>query len=183
MSEKNVDESRKKGFGSKKWLALGIGLLVLIIAVCSLLTRKSGPQEGTVVIKTGAETLGSFTVADLRKLPALEKRVVVRTNCGTGDENICEYNFTGTPLLGVLNNIDPGLTRKYKKVITKGSDYYSQVLEMSEIMQDDNVYIVYADSGQPLQTKAGGEGSLQAVVCNDTSGQRFTKWLVSLELQ
>jgi len=190
MPENNADESKVKGISNKKWLALGVGLLVLIIAVCSYLTRESGPQEGTVVIKAGADTLGSFTVADLRKLPAVEKKVVVQSNCGNNcgnssdsGENIIEYDFTGTPLLTVLNSIDPGLAQKHKKIITRGVDYYSQVLEMSEVLQPDNVYIVYADNGKSLPTKAGGEGSLQAVVCGDKSGQRFTNWLVSLELQ
>ncbi|TEB08009.1 Oxidoreductase molybdopterin binding domain protein [Pelotomaculum schinkii] len=196
MTENNVDESKDRAINSKRWPALGIGLLVLIIAVCLFVSRgKSGPQEGTVVIKAGAATLGSFTVADLRKLPAVEKKVVVQSNCsnncgnnsgnnsGNSGENSSEHEFTGTPLLGVLNSIDPGLTQKHKKIITRGVDYYSQVLEMSEVLQPDNVYIVYADNGKSLQTKAGGEGSLQVIVCNDISGQRFTKWLVSLELQ
>ncbi len=191
MAENNVDESKVKFLNSKKWLVLGIGLLVLVTAACSFLIRKSGPQEGTVVIKAGAATLGSFTIADLRKLPAVEKSVVVQPVCGnncsnnggdSGDSG-SEHYFTGTSLLGVLNSIDPDLTKKYKKIITRGIDYYSQVLEMPEVLQPDNVYIVYADCGKPLPTKAGGEGSLQAIICDDKSGQRFTKWLVSLELQ
>ncbi len=191
MAEKNVDANEVKGISTKKWLVLGIGLLVLIIAVTSFLTHKSGPQEGTVVIKAGAATLGSFTIADLRKLPAVEKSVVVQPVCsndcsnngGNSGDSGSEHYFTGTSLLGVLDSIDPDLTKKYKRVITRGIDYYSQVLEMPEVLQPDNVYIVYADFGKPLQTKAGGEGSLQAIICDDKSGQRFTKWLVSLELQ
>jgi len=197
VAENNVINERKvTNNRSQMWLIIGIVLLVLIIALCLFFSQKNDPQEGTVVIKAGAETLGSFKIADLRKLPAVDKKILVQTNCSNNCNNSggkssnnnsgnngIEHKFTGTPLLGVLNSIDPELTQKYKKIITRGADYYSQVLEMSEVMKPDNVYIVYADYGKPLQTKTGGEGSLQAIICSDKSGQRFTKWLVSLELQ
>ena len=141
------------------------------------------------MIKAGDTILGSFTAAELQKLPAVEKRLVITPNCGgdcsssSSDGEVSEHNYTGTPLLGVLNSIDPGLTHKYQKIITRGIDYYSQVMEMSEIEQADNIFIVYSDNGQPLKTKAGGDGSLSLVVCSDQTGQRFTNWLVGLELQ
>lgn len=178
------------GNKSRKWLAWGIVLLVLIVSVSWYFSRdKGGLKEGTVVIKAGETKLGSFTVADLWKLPAVEKKMVITSNCGvckTSEDDSAEsseHNYTGTSLLEALNSIDPGLTQKYKKVITRGVDYYSQVLEMSEVQKPDNVYIVYSDNGQPLKTKAGGDGSLMLVVGSDQSGQRSTKWLVSLELQ
>ncbi|ACV64209.1 hypothetical protein Dtox_3490 [Desulfofarcimen acetoxidans DSM 771] len=177
-----------KGFNSTKWLIGGIMLLVLAVVGFSLLNHFSSvQQEGRLVIKAGDGTLGSFTVADLQKLPAVEKKMVVQTNCSSScsnnSANSSEHDYTGTLLLGVLDGIDPGLTRKYTKIIARGVDYYSQVLDMSEVMQPDNVYIVYADHGKPLITQAGGEGSMQLIICNDKTGQRFTKWLVSLELQ
>jgi hypothetical protein len=191
MEEKNNSTRNKTGNSAHKWMVAGIVLLVLIIAVTWYLSsNKGGMQEGTVVIKAGDTILGSFTAAELQKFPAAEKRLVIIPGCGgdckssgSDDEASQEHNYTGTPLLEVLNSIDPGLTQKYKKVITRGIDYYSQVMEMSEIEQADNVYIVYSDNGQPLKTKAGGDGSLSLVVCSDQSGQRFTEWLVSLELQ
>ncbi len=196
MVENNeLNERKTNNRKSQLWLVIGISLLVLIIALCIFLSRENGPQEGMVVIKAGDETLGSFSIDDLRELPAVEKKMKLKTNCsfncnnnGSNDssnseDNIIEHEFTGTPLLDVLNSIDPELPHKYKKIITRGADYYSQVLEMSEVIKPDNVYIVYADYGKPLQTQTGEEGSLQAVICNDQSEQRFTKWLISLELQ
>lgn len=189
MGETSVDLN--KGNNSKKWLVWGVIILVLIIAVSWYFSRdKGGLKEGTVVIKAGDAILGTFKVADLKKLPAVEKKMVITANCssdcksasGDGGNNN-EHNYTGTSLLAVLNSIDPGLTQKYKKVITRGIDYYSQVMEMSEVQQPDNVCIVYSDYGQPLKAKAGGNGSLSLVVCSDQSGLRFTNWLVSLELQ
>jgi DMSO/TMAO reductase YedYZ molybdopterin-dependent catalytic subunit len=186
-----IDPKMNKGNKSRKLLTWGIIILVLIIAVSWYFSRdKNGLKEGMVVIKAGDTVLGSFTAADLQKFPAVEKKMVITTNCSgscgnkkSDGSNISKHVYTGASLLEVLDSIDPALTKKHKKVITRGIDYYSQVMEMSEVLQPDNIYLVYRDHGQPLKTKQGKEGSLQLVVYNDKSGQRFTKWLVSLELQ
>lgn len=188
--DKNSPAKEKKSI-SNKWLAGGIILLILIAAVSWYFSRDRGElQEGSVVIKAGDTILGRFTIADLQKLPAVEKKMVISFTCGSDcagrggkEQNSSEHNYTGTSLKGVLNSIDPGLTRKYNKVITRGSDYYSQVIEMAEVQEADNVYIVYRDNGQLLKTKTGEEGSLLLLVGDDQSGQYFTNWLVSLELQ
>ncbi|MFA5383352.1 MAG: molybdopterin-dependent oxidoreductase [Eubacteriales bacterium] len=187
MGETSVDAKK----ASKKWLVWGVIALVLIIAVSWYLSLdKGGLKEGTVVIKEGDVILGSFTVADLKKLPVAEKKMTITRNCSSscssknsGGGNQSKHDYTGTPLSAVLNSINPDLTQKYKKVITRGIDYYSQVMEMSEVQQPDNIYIAYSDYYKPLKTKAGEEGSLSLIVCSDKSGQRFTNWLVSLELQ
>jgi DMSO/TMAO reductase YedYZ molybdopterin-dependent catalytic subunit len=170
---------RDRGLHPGKMLISGIGLLVVIIAVLSFLNRgQTGLQEGTVVVTAGGATLGSFAIDDLRKLPAVEKKMRINSTRGDTDNE-----FTCTPLLGVLNSIDPSLTRKYERIVTRGADNYTSGVYMSEVLQPDNVYIAYADHGKPLQTRTGEDGSLRIIVCNDQYGQRFTMWLVSLELQ
>ncbi len=190
MDETKVDGS--KGIKTPIWFVLGVVLLGLVVVVFLFLNYYNrGPQEGTLVITAGDTTLGSFTIADLQKLPVIEKKMVVQSNCdgscgnnpGNNSAESSEHEFTGTSLLSILNSIDPGLTQKYNKVITRGVDYYSQVLEMSEVLKPDNVFIAYADYGKPLKTKAGGEGSLQLIMGSDKTGQHITNWLVSLELQ
>lgn len=170
---------RDRGLHSGKMLVWVIGLLVLIIAVLLLLNRsQTGLREGTVVVTAGGAALGSFTIDDLRKLPAVEKKIKINSTKGDTDNE-----FTCTPLLAVLNSIDPSLTRKYGRIVTRGADNYTSGVYMSEVLQPDNVYIAYADRGKPLQTRTGEDGSLRIIVCNDQFGQRFTMWLVSLELQ
>jgi DMSO/TMAO reductase YedYZ molybdopterin-dependent catalytic subunit len=177
MAETNPE--KKMFFNSKTILALGIVLLVVVVVVFSFLNRdETGLQEGTVVIKAGGATLGSFTLADLRQLPEVEKKMNIHSSQGN-----TEHEFTCVPLLAVLNSIDPELTQRYEKILTKGVDNYTSGFNMSEVLQPDNIYIAYADYGKPLKTKTGGDGSMRVIICNDDYGQRFTMWLVSLELQ
>lgn len=162
-----------------KLLVAGMVLLLLLVALSVVLNMdRDGLKEGTVVVKTADNTLSSFTLDDLQKLPATEKKITVHSARGNS-----EHSFTCTPLALLLGSINPALTQNYSKVIARGIDGYSAVVSMSEILQPDNVYLVYADYGQPLKTKTGGEGSMQMIVSADEFGQRFTCWLVSLELQ
>lgn len=173
-----VNPEGKRLFNSKTILALGIVLLVVAVAVFSFLNRdETGLREGTVVVKAGDSILGSFTVADLLQLPAVEKKMTIRSSQGN-----TENEFTCAPMLAVLNSIDPELTQRYRKIITRGADNYTSGLNMSEVLQPDNVYIAYADYGKPLKIKTGGDGSMRIIICNDEYGQRLARWLVSLEL-
>ena len=76
MAETNPE--KKLFFNSKTILALGFVLLVVVVTVFSFLNRnETALQEGTVVIKAGGTTVGSFTLADIRQLPAVEKKMTI----------------------------------------------------------------------------------------------------------
>lgn len=174
-----VSVKKSKFLNPNKILILGIVLLTFTVAVFSFFNRdQTGLKEGTVVIKAGDTILGSFTIVDIQKLPVVEKKMTIHSTKGD-----TENEFTCAPLLAVLNSIDPALTQKYKKIITRGVDNYTSGLDMSEVLQPDNVYIAYADHGKPLKTRTGEDGSMCIIICNDEYGQRQTTWLVSLELQ
>ncbi|MDD4237288.1 MAG: hypothetical protein PHT62_01845 [Desulfotomaculaceae bacterium] len=163
----------------KKALYIVIALLVIIVAVFAFLNRENGDlQEDQILIKSGDTVLGVLTVADLQKLPAAQKKMVVQSTSG-----MTKHEFTGALLLDALNSIDPGLSQNYTRIITRGIDSYTSGVEMSEVLRPNNVFIVYADYGKPLKTKTGGEGAMQIIIYQDEFGQRFTNFLTSLELQ
>ncbi len=168
-----------KAVDQKKILCAVIALLAIIIAVFAFLNRSNEDlQEDRILIKSGDTVLGVLTVAELQKLPAVQKKMVVQSTGG-----LTKHEFTGAPLLAALNSIDPGLSRDYSRIITKGIDNYTSGVEMSEVLRPNNVFIVYADYGKPLKTKTGGEGAMQIIIYQDEFGQRFTNFLTSLELQ
>ncbi|MFZ3130554.1 MAG: hypothetical protein WA125_05480 [Desulfosporosinus sp.] len=119
-----------------------------------------------------------LTLDNLRKFPAVRKTMTIHTSRGKE-----EHEYTLTPLSEVLNGLDPKLTQEYARIVTKGIDNYVSGVNMAEVLEPDNVYIAYLDHGQLLKTRNGQDGSLQIVICADPNGQRFTKFLVSMDLQ
>ncbi|MEN6390027.1 MAG: hypothetical protein ABFD04_06385 [Syntrophomonas sp.] len=164
---------------SRKLLIGGILALLLVAAVFSLLNRsRDNLQEGQLLIRVGDTRLALLTIADLEKLPAVEKKMVINSSRGKS-----EHKFTCTELATILRSIDPQLTVDYSRLTTRGIDNYTSGLEMSEVLQPDNVYVAYADGGRPLENKSGKEGGLRVIIMEDEFGQRFTNYLVSIELE
>lgn len=171
------EKSRKNK--SKKILMGAILLLTVLVAVFSFLNRSPDQlQEGQLLIKAGGQRLAVVTLADLRQLPAAEKKMIVKSSRGSS-----EHRFTCIELAQVLHHIDPGLSSQYTLITTRGIDNYTSGLKMSEVLQPDNVFIAYADGGKPLKTKTGREGSMRIIIAGDEFGQRFTNYLVSIELE
>ena len=54
---------------------------------------------------------------------------------------------------------------------------------MEEVLEKNNVYLVYADNGAPLKSKTGTEGTMRIVILDDLYGQRFTNYLVEIQLE
>lgn len=156
-------------------------ILVLVIGISILgylNSRGEKLPEGRIRIKAGSEVIGEITVDEISKLPAVNKKMVIDSTSG-----LTKHNFTCTPLLGVFNQIDPEIATRYKRVITRGVDNYTSGLDMEEVMEKNNVYLVYADNGEPLQSKNGDAGTMRIVILNDPFGQRFTNYLVEIELE
>ena len=54
---------------------------------------------------------------------------------------------------------------------------------MEEVLQKNNVLLVYEDNGMPLKSKSGDKATMRIVIANDMYGQRFTNYLVEIQLE
>ncbi|MGI5859223.1 MAG: molybdopterin-dependent oxidoreductase [Tepidanaerobacteraceae bacterium] len=163
------------------------GNTVVIIIVCLAVTvgilaylNSQGEKlnEGEIRIKAGDKVLGTVTIDDARQLPAVKKKLAINSTKG-----ITKHQFTCTPLSEVFKKIDPEICSSYNKVITIGVDNYTSFIRMDEVMEKNNVYLVYEDNGKPLKTKMGKEGSMRVIILDDVFGQRFTNFLVEMRLE
>jgi hypothetical protein len=153
-------------------LALAVGILAYL--------NSNGEKlnEGEIRIKAGDKVLGTVTMDDARQLPAVKKKLAINSTSG-----ITKHQFTCTPLSEVFKKIDPDICNSYEKVITIGVDNYTSFIRMDEVLEKNNVYLVYEDNGKPLKTKMGKEGSMRVIILNDEFGQRFTNFLVEMRLE
>ena len=170
-----VSKTKKSG------KTVGIIIVCLVLAVGILAKLNSGGErlnEGEIRIKAGDNVLGIMTIDDARRLPAVEKKIAINSTQG-----ITKHVFTCTPLSEVFNMIDPYIVNSYEKVITIGVDNYTSFIRMDEVLEKNNVFLVYADNGKPLRSKTGNEGSMRVIILNDQFGQRFTNFLVEMRLE
>lgn len=153
--------------------------LVVVIMVFACLNRHHEEfAEGKIVLKAGNEIIGEIMLEDVKRLPAVEKKLVIDST-----EGFSRHNFTCTELREVFNYIDPQIVNRYKRVITRGVDNYVSGVNMEEVQEENNVYLVYADNGEPLVGHGGETGTMRIVILNDLYGQRFTNYLVAMELE
>ncbi len=156
-----------------------MAILAVIIGTFAYLNAKGGIiEEGKIKLRAGNTVLGEITIADVKKLSAVNKKLVINSTSG-----LSKHEFTGTPLLEVLNHIDPEIVERYKKVYTKGTDNYVSGVNMEEVVEKNNVYLIYADYGKPLPNKTGTGETMRIIILNDQFGQRFTNYLGELQFE
>ncbi len=171
-------ETSKVRLTNKAIIIIIICLVVIVGIFLYLNSLEERPDEGEIRIKAGNNIVGVVTLEDVKQLPAVKKKLAINSTLG-----ITKHQFTCTPLSEVFNQIDPGIVNEYKKIITIGVDNYTSAIKMDEVLEKNNVYLVYEDNGKPLKSKTGKEGTMRVVILNDIFGQRFTNFLVEMRLE
>lgn len=160
-------------------MAVIIVLLVLLVGVFGYLNAKGERlDEGKLRITAGNDIIGEISLEEVRQLPAVNKKMVINSTSG-----LTKHKFTCTSLQEVFDYIDPEIVKQYKRVIARGVDNYISGVNMEEVRQKNNVLLVYEDNDLPLKSKTGSEGTMRIVIVNDVYGQRFTNYLVEIQLE
>lgn len=159
---------------------IGIVVLLIILLIGSgyLNLQEERLEEGKIRLKAGNDIIAEITLDEVKKLPVVNKKMYIDSTAG-----LSKHNFTCTPLLEVFNYINPEIVNKYSRVITRGTDNYTSGVNMEEVLEKNNVLLVYADNGEALKSKTGIEDTMRIVILNDVFGQRFTNYLVELQLE
>ena len=183
MLDRSEDRQGNKNYPGKPWLKkIGVIIVVLLILVGLFGFLDSAGrgdfEEGIIVVKAGGDVIGEVTIDEIRKLPALNKRMTIRSTVG-----LTKHEFTVTPLRGVFEALDPEITRKYKRVIIRGADNYVSVFSMEEVTARNNIFLTYEDQGQPLKNMSGEKEGVRIIGLEDQFGQRFTNYIIEIQLE
>jgi len=138
-----------------------------------------GPEEtGKLAIRAYGVILGEVTLDQIREMPSVKRTMTIRSTSGT-----TIHSFRGTLLSNVLAAIDPNILNEYEWVQPIGVDDYMSKISMEEVSAENNVFVMYEDNGEPLETKKGKPGAMRVVVLDDLFGQRFTNYLIEIVLE
>lgn len=167
-----------------KKVGIIIIVLALIVAVTAVLNReglkeKALSQQNAIllIVADGIETEVDFPT--IQELPDYTFDAVLKSS---GKAPV-DTSYTGVQLKDILEASEIHLDGK-TQVITKAVDGYTVALSMEEVLEDDNVYIIYKRDGEDLGTREdGGSGPYQVVIRKDQFGQRWNKYLMEIEVK
>jgi len=162
-----------------KAVIISLALLLLLAGTTFYFMRaKTAANEDGLVIMADGEEAGIISHSRIKNMPAEQFPYTLKIN---GQKE--QHDFTGTPLRYVLEACDPALVHDYNQVVVTARDGYSISYKMTEVLEQHNVYLIYAMDGEKLKSmEKGGLGPFATVVLKDEFAQRAGKYVVNLEV-
>jgi hypothetical protein len=158
-----------------------IVVLVGVAAILAFLNRPSyDSHSAALTVSQDGMDLHTFTLEEVRALPSVSvKKSIVSSN--HADESGV---FTGVPLHNLIKAVDADLLTGERRFITRAEDGFASVFTTREVLEPDNIIIVYAKDGQSLDRyEEGGTGPLRIIIQGDAFGNRSTKYLKQIEIK
>ncbi|HZX21149.1 MAG TPA: molybdopterin-dependent oxidoreductase [Clostridia bacterium] len=169
---------------NKKTVFIIVAILVVIVGISAYLNsdyikgRKDIHVNAEVIIKEGnKETLLTFN--EIKKLGE-EK---FKANLKSSGNPPVEHSYTGVPLKNVIKKANPDIEDR-TQVIVRAVDGFTSAYNISEVLEDNNMYLAYMMDGELLKSREnGGDGPYQIIIRKDQFSQRWAKYVLEIELQ
>lgn len=165
-------------------VAVVIAALLLVVAVFAYMNRegleeKTAAQTDAIIFFKAGEVITEVNFDLLDQLPAAEFPAALRSS---GRPPV-DVTFTGVQLKDILEQIN-FVTQGKTQILTRAVDGYTVVLSVNEVLEDDNVYVVFKQDGELLGAREeGGTGPYRLVIRDDEFAQRWNKYLMEIELR
>jgi len=159
-------------------LAIALGITAYL-NMGNIGEKKALQENAIIVIKSGDKELAQANMDLITSLGEKE----FKANLKKSGKPPVEHSYTGVPMKNLFSELKID-TANVTTVILKAIDGYSSALTLDEVMEDDNVYIVYKMDGKSLGTaENGGDGPYMALIRKDLYSQRWCKFLTEINLQ
>lgn len=160
-----------------------ISLLAVAFIVALSLGRDSTNKrmdllaEAKIELVTSEESI-EVDLSDIEEVGA-ENFIGIFDSSTTGKS---EHEYIGIEIRDLLGYKSIDLEDK-KAVIVHGADGFSVAYSMDEILNENNIYLVYMEDGTYLGGReSGGRGPYETIILSDTFSNRRCKWVVKIEV-
>ncbi|MBN2072572.1 MAG: molybdopterin-dependent oxidoreductase, partial [Actinobacteria bacterium] len=157
-------------------LLLIAGIMAFLNSGSSWMQKESG-EDQQIIIRLRGKEVAVAGLEDIRKAGEIE----FTTKLDTSETDPEQHYYTGVPLISVLTSlgIDAGSA---STVTVKAIDGYTVAFDISEVLDEDNIYIAYRVDGKQMGSKGeGGSGPYQVIVRKDTYSQRWCKFVMEID--
>lgn len=170
-----------------KIIVIVIALLTVTTAIGAFINMRSSEERRASlkaaeisVIVDGAE-VKRFTMQSLAELEIEEFSAKLKSSVMESPE---EHTYTGIALKDLFSSAGISLEDR-SRVITYSADGYAVPLKTEEILENDNIYLVFKDNGDYLSVygEKDGQGPYMIVVRGDRYSQRWAKYVVEFAVE
>ncbi|ACB83931.1 molybdopterin-dependent oxidoreductase [Natranaerobius thermophilus] len=168
---------------TKKVLAATAVLIVIVVVFAYLNAAESedrlqSQREAEIYLKSDGEDIATVEFEDILELDEHEFEETLRSSDSPDRDNM----YTGILMKDLIEEYDISLSDS-EQVVTRAADGYTVALTPDEVLDEENVYIVYKVNGEPLSPKEeGGSGPYQVIIRQDEFGQRWNKFLMEIDV-
>ncbi len=160
-----------------------LGVIVIILAILNMgqveETRKLLEQR-TILLKSEEQEIRVSLEEILDEFPATQINIIMRSSA----RGPSEKTYTGVPLKELLEQKLPGELEGASSVIARAADGYTIAYRASEVLEPDNIYLVYKEEDDWLKPREeGGNGPLMIIVIQDEFAQRWCKYLLEVTVE
>jgi hypothetical protein len=159
-------------------LAIALGVTAYL-NMGSVADKKALQEKAIIMITFGDKKLAQANMDYITGLGEKE----FKANLKKSGKSPVEYSYTGIPMKNLFSSLEIN-TAGVTTVVLKAIDGYSSALTLDEVLEDDNVYIVYKMDEKLLENaENGGDGPYMALIRKDPYSQRWCKLLTEINLQ
>lgn len=153
-----------------------IFFIVLLVAVVPLYfyTRPNiTTPENAIQIKGSVNNPANITLSQLKAYTPITLQVTISSSNHPADNGV--FNYTGVPLKTLLEQVQ--VSGNATSIYIQASDGYPETLQLSEVMNNEQIIIAYEKDGAALAPlKNGvGEGPYRLIIGTDQFAYRFLK--------
>ena len=161
-----------------------VAALIIVVAVMTFLNsdsarqRKEQQDKAYILIKKDGEEIANI---DMKYISSIGE-VDFHANLDTSETDPEEHQYIGVPLIKILNSLGISIDG-VETVIVRALDGYTVIFDISEVKDEENIYIAYKIDGQYLKNKSqGGSGPYQIIARKDPYSQRWCKFVMEIDL-
>jgi len=162
-----------------------VAVLVIVVGVTAILNsssvrlRKEQQDSACIIIKKGGEEIASI---DMEYISSAGEEDF-QADLDTSETDPEKHQYSGVSLIKVLDLLEINMDG-IETVIVRALDGYTVAFDISEVEDEENMYIVYKIDGQYLKDKSeGGSGPYQIIARKDPYSQRWCKFVMEIDLQ
>ena len=174
----------KKKAIKTKYIVICAVILLLISGICVFLNSLADQSKGidgySLSVSRNGEVLKTFSLDQIKKMDSVTVRKTIRSGSKKDEEGL----FKGVPLSTILNKTDKSILEECGTFTTFAGDSFSSALSAEDMLDRNNVLVIYAKDGKDLMPiSEGGEGPMRIIIQSDQFGNRSTMNLIRVDCE